>query len=606
MTPKEKFNKDVWYVLTQIKERSLYTKTGNPISYRVDLDSIIAGAPLASDEEALLEKLEELGAIKIWGGGGIGYESEKLFCIEMIQQKFDDIYSKFQNACDIDSWANTGQNKMVQNLQAGKDIDENVPEFLEVEPIHYNKKRDEEKKIHNFRDTKSVELWVNPIKRKIENGKIPYDKDGHIYSLWKYASARRLTGKKLITFADLMPLVVSGRSDVFYFLNTLQNLNIELENITFHENIYKKFYEIEHDYITGYAIKNPETNSGKAIKKLLNNQALWDDILGLLGDIDNLFHIRSGLEGMIEFIEFSSTPSEKNIKPLKNYLDAYLQYFIEDKLFSEDLKNFYKFSKQKEIFLDHIKTEVENYGSEFVFRQGEVISVSNNKWLTTVDKNASYLFIHTLAALEKQGLFEVERIFITDMDVPPEKQTDDYKVKIVASEKLLNAYKAEILRTQKSTGEFDPPLFAGGKTYSVDDKISTHDIFSISVKDREIWVNTWLISKPHGAGKNYEFFDYVRAKPPHTLIERDKMPNVGDGVNYGYTKEAIKNKGFIKILNELGFKSEILKAYFYKRSKDALIYRGDKITKEDLEKSGIKKPLFLKELELAHTRNSPE
>ena len=130
--------------------------------------------------------------------------------------------------------------------------------------------------------------------------------------------------------------------------------------------------------------------------------------------------------------------------------------------------------------------------------------------------------------------------------------------------------------------------------------------FEIQVKDRYIWINNYLLSKPHAVGSNFEFFEYIRSKPPRTPIERNKMPDVGDGVGYGYIKEAIKNKGFIKILNKLGFKGEILKAFFPKRSKNIIVYRGDKITKKDLEKSGVKIPLFLKELELAHTRNSPE
>lgn len=126
--------------------------------------------------------------------------------------------------------------------------------------------------------------------------------------------------------------------------------------------------------------------------------------------------------------------------------------------------------------------------------------------------------------------------------------------------------------------------------------------FVISVKDREIWVNEYLIGKPHAVGSNLEFFEYVQRQSPNTKIERNKLPDSG-GLSL---KREVKSKSFIKILNELGFKDEILKAFFYKRSKDTLIYRGDKITKKDLEKAGGKILLFLKELELAHIKNSPE
>lgn len=128
------------------------------------------------------------------------------------------------------------------------------------------------------------------------------------------------------------------------------------------------------------------------------------------------------------------------------------------------------------------------------------------------------------------------------------------------------------------------------------------DKYKISVKDREIWVNDYLIGKPHAVGSNLEFFDYIRAQKPHTKIDRDKLPsNFGDLSIQGQ----VKKKGFIKILNGLGFKGEILRAFFSKRGKDTLIYAGDEISKEDLENVGVKIPLFIQELKLAHTKNSP-
>jgi len=77
MTPEEKFNKDIWYVLKRVKERSLYNTKGNPISYWVDFSFpyATASSPSAADEVAILEKLEEWGAIKILNrmGKRVGY-----------------------------------------------------------------------------------------------------------------------------------------------------------------------------------------------------------------------------------------------------------------------------------------------------------------------------------------------------------------------------------------------------------------------------------------------------------------------------------------------------------------------------------------------------
>jgi hypothetical protein len=270
-----------------------------------------------------------------------------------------------------------------------------------------------------------------------KNEKLPYKKDGLFYSLWKYANASRLTEKSLITFIDLAPLEGNLHLAVFYFLNSLQELKIELEDITFHENIYKEYCKTEYDYITNYITKNPKADFSKTIKKLLKNKATFDDIFKILGKFDEPVKMKLQLNGLLEFIEFSSSPSVKNMKPLKEYLEIYIKFFIDDKLFSPELKNFYQFSRQKEIFLCQIKNKVENYGAEFVFKHGykKIISALKSNPVF-IKKDEAYLFVHTLAALEKQELFKVKSILIRDMSIPPKRQTNDYKVKIVASESL--------------------------------------------------------------------------------------------------------------------------------------------------------------------------
>jgi len=129
-------------------------------------------------------------------------------------------------------------------------------------------------------------------------------------------------------------------------------------------------------------------------------------------------------------------------------------------------------------------------------------------------------------------------------------------------------------------------------------KIKEQKQFEVKVKDRYIWINNYLLSKPHAVGTNFEFFYFIRRQPANSKITKQNMPN--------YLRKEIGSKRFAKLLNELGFKGEILKAYFPKRGKIMVAYRGDKITKKDLEKAGIKIPLFLKELELAHLKNSSE
>ena len=139
------------------------------------------------------------------------------------------------------------------------------------------------------------------------------------------------------------------------------------------------------------------------------------------------------------------------------------------------------------------------------------------------------------------------------------------------------------------------------KEFPLCNDLTKSNIYKIEVKDRYIWINNYLLSKPYATGTNFEFFEYVRSQPINTKIERRELPNFGSLS----LKQQIGSRHFTHILNELGFKGEIKKAFFYKIDKNSLFYRGDKIIKEDLEKAGIKIPLFIKELELAHTKNNP-
>ncbi|MFZ2556172.1 MAG: hypothetical protein WAZ27_04550 [Minisyncoccia bacterium] len=124
----------------------------------------------------------------------------------------------------------------------------------------------------------------------------------------------------------------------------------------------------------------------------------------------------------------------------------------------------------------------------------------------------------------------------------------------------------------------------------------TPENFVIRVKDREIWISDFLLSKPYGAGTNMSFFEYIIQHSDQEL-QRESMPT--------HIKNEVGGKSFSKILNALGFKGEILKAFVPKRGKSSLLFRKE-TSKDQLEKEGVKIHLLLQELVLAHTRNSPK
>jgi len=182
---------------------------------------------------------------------------------------------------------------------------------------------------------------------------------------------------------------------------------------------------------------------------------------------------------------------------------------------------------------------------------------------------------------------------------PSEKSLDEYVFVWVSSSEELYEARSTIeslvspkvlhIETSVATDGVLPasaPLFEEGMPQS----------FVITTKDREIWVNDFLLSKPHAVGANKGFFDYIYENAG-SRIERGLMPD--------YAKEGIKgDKGFTKVINELGFKGEILKAFCPERSKTKILLRKE-ISAEQLKRERINIELLLQELRTAHVKNSP-
>jgi len=418
MTPEEKFNQDIWWILQEIKKEEYITSKGQKVEFYI--------------KKALTKN------------GSQNKNIDYNFPQEQVQKKL--LYK-------LQEW-NVISIEPVNDILRGSDIFSPSIYDLIIKKPKFNKLY---KKYETENNSRENEHRFKPILRKLESGKLPYREDGLFYSLWKYTNASRLTGKGSISFIDLVPLKKgSPQFAIWEFVNILRELKIELEDITFHEDIYKSYCKTEYEYILDYIAKNPKTGLSKAMKKIFKNQATFEDIFQVFGSVDGFIKFKMRRNGLLDFIEFSALPSKKNIKSLQDYLEVYLNCFIEDRLFCSESKNFYKFLRQKDIFLQNIEREVKDYGLEFVFRQNEIVAVGSGS-VVSINKDESYLFIHILAALEKQGYFEIERILITDMDVSPESQTDDYKIKIIANVKLLEEYNQKnvsiVLNKEKTEGK---------------------------------------------------------------------------------------------------------------------------------------------------------
>lgn len=137
MMPEEIFNHQVWNILQSIKEES-FTPDENGIFFYDITKTIIApgeNSPIQEKKIAIVHKLareEKVVVIKKeilpdWRGTKSG------FFLKLIQPKFEEIYKKFQKACDLQTYLNNFQEEGFKNLKNGKNIDQDFPKFSQIE-----------------------------------------------------------------------------------------------------------------------------------------------------------------------------------------------------------------------------------------------------------------------------------------------------------------------------------------------------------------------------------------------------------------------------------------------------------------------------------------
>ena len=256
-----------------------------------------------------------------------------------------------------------------------------------------------------------------------------YLSEGELYSIWKYLNGHRLVHRNggILNFDDL---TASGESKHFLakFFNLLKGLGItRLEKLVFHRDIYEKYHKkgveelkqkVKTGELKGFSAKHLEFLESISA----DPYTLLDDDLGIY---DFLFY--EGALGVLEFFEFSDYLTPKNKKALSGFVDKYITNFQGDSL-EKDTENFYRFDKQKETLIRKLRSLEEKYGKSFILEYPENIEL-------VLGTDKEYLFIHTLITLEKLGYFAIEKIWIFDMDLPPEKQTESYKIKLRLEEK---------------------------------------------------------------------------------------------------------------------------------------------------------------------------
>jgi len=142
LTPEEKFNQDVLYVLAQIKEKSLYTLKGKPIEYWVNYNLIKGGEkyPTTENEARILEKLQEWKIIRIINkevSPSDFYVEAEVFYLDILQPNFDNFCKKLEEIDENPWFSNDGRvirrKKLLKRRQKkSKENEINFPTHPEV------------------------------------------------------------------------------------------------------------------------------------------------------------------------------------------------------------------------------------------------------------------------------------------------------------------------------------------------------------------------------------------------------------------------------------------------------------------------------------------
>lgn len=252
-----------------------------------------------------------------------------------------------------------------------------------------------------------------------------YLSDSQFYAIWKYANSDSLIPKRVCNFEDVAGLETSRGFAIMSMFFLLRNIGInKLEGLVFHTDIYKKYAGKSYEKLLQIIKEKPDARAIQNLTKVLGgkiselNTEELSDIL-----------IVSQTYGLSEFFEYDK-PKGLTKKKLDDFISEYLKIFIEDGLL-KDRQNYYNFQKQKEDLLFELKMQYRKYGSSFIFYHPsfDFISIPPES-----------LPIHTVAALEHLGLLEVEGIWIFDMELPPEKQTEQYRIKIKLKPQLINIF----------------------------------------------------------------------------------------------------------------------------------------------------------------------
>ena len=254
---------------------------------------------------------------------------------------------------------------------------------------------------------------------------MPYLKDCEVYALWKYLNGP-ITGRRVFQFQDLTAPNSSGLLEFMFLMSHFELWGVTLENPVFHRELYEKWYPGPYqkmkELLDAQVHKENTREAVEAAKKIITNEF---NVKELYKYSHSSFVLHNN--GMREYVEFGKDLLKRNRAKVGKFFDFYMDEFMNDRLDIDDT-NFLSFERQKERLEMHLRMNQRTYGNTFI----QDYKPRNEEMLSLIGKD-SFLFIHSIAAFQKLGRIRVEKAWVQD-DVPPERQTDDFKIKLTIIE----------------------------------------------------------------------------------------------------------------------------------------------------------------------------
>ncbi|HUX36199.1 MAG TPA: hypothetical protein VMV71_04185 [Candidatus Paceibacterota bacterium] len=234
--------------------------------------------------------------------------------------------------------------------------------------------------------------------------KLPYWSEEYLYFLKNLLLGQKAARKPVSNAFYLIP-PEKNYSMVYMRLGSLSKKLGFAIKLKFHKDVYVK-------YLHPAVLATSDDPSPKGSLAELYDKILASDIT--TADFDGML-LGSLFNGMAEFIEFKTDLDIKTLRKIRQYLDDYIKLFMKDEL-KDEIQNYVRYQKMKEQMMKGLFDLYNNYGDDFI--------VDKNKFIYfTLSFTANeYLFVHTLLALENEGLIRIDYFWVDDLDSNPESK----------------------------------------------------------------------------------------------------------------------------------------------------------------------------------------